>query len=155
MEVIINILKEMAMDMANNATGFNYSHFIAQIEGQRFDAGQKGPMALRLALLASFMNTGPLAQKVFGKTAVVQNDLFKAIRGSLTIVDLKDHFVDPASACVLFDICVALFLEDRTGVNKVVALDEAHKVSKIIYGGCKGWKPKLTSPLVHDRGQLI
>jgi len=51
---------------------------------------------------------------------------FKA--GSLTIVDLSCPFVDDGAACVLFNICLALFLKDRSGVGRVVALDEAHKV---------------------------
>lgn len=81
-------------------------------------------MRLRLQLLESFMETG---MKAFKRTKSA-HDIFKAEPGNLTIVDLSDPFVDPASACVLFDICIALFLEDRTAVGRVVALDEAHKV---------------------------
>lgn len=128
MEVIMNILKDMAMDRPANATGFDLNKFLLNLKLQKFDLGQKGPMQLRLNLLDAFMNNGSLAKKFDDKSKLGNKKLFKATPGSLTIVDLTDPFVDPASACVLFDICLALFLEDRSGVGKVVALDEAHKV---------------------------
>ncbi len=48
--------------------------------------------------------------------------------GSLTIVDLSCPFIDDGAACVLFNICLALFLEDRSNGSRIIALDEAHKV---------------------------
>ena len=48
--------------------------------------------------------------------------------GSLTIVDLSCPFVDDSAACSLFSICLAMFLENRENVGRIVALDEAHKV---------------------------
>lgn len=48
--------------------------------------------------------------------------------GTLTIVDLSCPFVDESAACALFDICLALFLEERGNVGRIIALDEAHKV---------------------------
>ncbi|KAI9879218.1 MAG: hypothetical protein M1830_009219 [Pleopsidium flavum] len=54
-------------------------------------------------------------------------DIWKFKAGSLTIVDLSCPFVDAGAACVLFNICLALFLQDRSGVSRIVALDEAHK----------------------------
>lgn len=140
MEVIMNILKEMAMDRPADAIGFDLNKFLLNVKLQKFDLGQKGPMQLRLNLLDAFMNSGSLAEKFSDKSKLRNKNLFKAVPGSLTIVDLTDPFVDPASACVLFDICLALFLEDRSGVGKVVALDEAHKVC--LY-------PKWTSPESH------
>ncbi|KAF6236955.1 hypothetical protein HO173_004834 [Letharia columbiana] len=47
--------------------------------------------------------------------------------GSLTIVDLSCPFVDESAACAMFNICLALFLEDRQEAGRIVALDEAHK----------------------------
>ncbi len=52
---------------------------------------------------------------------------FKA--GELTIVDLSCPFVEEGAACALFNICLSLFLEGRQEVGRLVALDEAHKVS--------------------------
>ena len=36
--------------------------------------------------------------------------------------------MDDGAACALFNICLALFLENRGDVGRVVVLDEAHKV---------------------------
>lgn len=126
MEVLINILKEMRIGKSEAVHGFDYALFLAKIRDQKFDAMQKGPMNLRLSLLDSFMDTGSFAAKL---PANKSKNLFEAKPGSLTIVDLSDPFVDPPSACVLFDICLALFLENRSAVGKLIALDEAHKVT--------------------------
>jgi len=45
----------------------------------------------------------------------------------LTIVDLSCPCVTAEVACLLFNICLSLFLEQDDGVGRVVALDEAHK----------------------------
>ena len=52
---------------------------------------------------------------------------FKA--GELTIVDLSCPFVEEGAACALFNICLPLFLGGRQDIGRLVALDEAHKVS--------------------------
>ena len=65
------------------------------------------------------------------KTKAKQDDIFQTNPGSLTIIDLTDSLIEAASACSLFDICLGIFLEDRQ-VSRVVALDEAHKVSEIL-----------------------
>ena len=49
--------------------------------------------------------------------------------GELTIVDLSCPFVEEGTACALFNMCLELFLEGRKDVGRLVALDEAHKVS--------------------------
>ena len=49
--------------------------------------------------------------------------------GTLTIIDLSGPFVDESAACTLFSICLDLFLENRDRAGRIVALDEAHKVS--------------------------
>lgn len=47
----------------------------------------------------------------------------------LTIVDLSCPCVSPETACLLFNVCLSLFLEEGITCGRVVALDEAHKVS--------------------------
>lgn len=64
-------------------------------------------------------------------------DIWNFEAGSLTIVDLSCPFIDDSAACALFNICVSLFLDDRSGVSRIIALDEAHKVCN------------LPSPLTH------
>jgi hypothetical protein len=51
--------------------------------------------------------------------------------GELKIIDLTDPVIDSDSACVLFDIFLAIFLEKTSG-GKLIALDEAHNVSTYI-----------------------
>ena len=57
-----------------------------------------------------------------------KEDIWSFEQGSLTIVDLSCPFVDESLACALFNICIALFLEERGNIGRIVALDEAHKV---------------------------
>ena len=122
MEVIIQILRQMAMESAG-WPGLNFTEFKRRLGSEEFAKVQQGPLNLRLQLLESFLDSGYFAKyfKIKGSGGLVPEP------GALTIVDLSGPFVDPASACVLFDICLALFLEDRSGVGKVIALDEAHK----------------------------
>lgn len=47
--------------------------------------------------------------------------------GSLTIIDLSCPCVTAEGACALFNMCLSLFLEQKTSVGRVIALDEAHK----------------------------
>lgn len=119
----------MAIDFPNQV-GINYRAFQQNIAGEALTRDQTTPLNLRLSLLESFLdNPKPASQGAKkGKKAHDSIDPWIAAPGSLTIVDLSDPFVDESSACALFDICLALFLENSTpGVGKVIALDEAHK----------------------------
>ncbi|KAB2574822.1 hypothetical protein DBV05_g6553 [Lasiodiplodia theobromae] len=133
MEVINKILREMATS-AQQSFQFDYRHFMRLLDQERLTPDQKGPMNLRLQLLESFMDVDSSDDN--------DADMFSPPAGTLTIVDLTDPFIDASSACTLFDICLALFLEDpntnptKTGpfhpsnpppIGRVIALDEAHK----------------------------
>lgn len=118
MEVIQRILREMAI--ASKGQPFDYSLFLAKLQTERnFSGGQAGPMNLRLELLQSFMDYPP--------TSISKKSLLNLEPGTLTIVDLSDPFVDPSTACVLFDICLSLVKEQRPATGLVLAVDEAHK----------------------------
>ena len=121
MEVISQILRQMAMEAAGKP-GLNFKDVKRRLSNEEFAKIQQGPLNLRLQLLEGFLDSG-----YFAKFFKIKGDGLVPQPGALTIVDLSDPFVDPASACVLFDICLALFLEDQSGVGKVIALDEAHK----------------------------
>lgn len=73
-----------------------------------------------MALLMSFMDKENLGH-------VQERSRFEA--GQLTIIDLSDPFIDPASACGLFEIVTRLFVRADVGTGKVLVVDEAHKVS--------------------------
>ncbi|KAL2841779.1 hypothetical protein BJX68DRAFT_257965 [Aspergillus pseudodeflectus] len=106
-------------------SGFDYREFRRRIDGCGFTPGQMGPLSQRLDALESFM---PAFQ-----TKLTPGTNWTAVPGRLTIVDLSCPCISPPTACLLFNICLELFLQPHaneandTGVGRVVALDEAHK----------------------------
>ena len=130
------------------APGLNYTAFKKRLSLEGFSKDQSGPLKLRLDLLESFMEPlaapgGPAASRTKPgkherKRLAAAEGIWAFKPGTLTIVDLSCPFVDRDAACVLFDICLNIFLETRNDAGRVVALDEAHKV-------CLS-HPHLTSP---------
>ena len=114
MEVVQRILRETAI----SGQKFSLKTFMEKLKKERFNPGQETMLNMRLQLLMSSMATKPNEMKV---------DLFRLKPGSLTVVDFSDPLIDQASACVLFDICLGLFKENRPASGLIVALDEAHK----------------------------
>lgn len=137
MEVIMRILR----DMATNDDRFSYKKFHQLLSRESFTPGQKAMMDLRLNLLESFLDmasinasggSGSGGGRRRGHMPAPyydddNNDVFRPQPGTLTIVDLSDPFVDSATTCVLFDICLGIFEQARPEAGMVVALDEAHK----------------------------
>ncbi len=156
--MVCKTLRAMAQE-AQGIPGFNYTSFKDRLALEGFTDKQNGPLRLRLDLLESFMDIAPqppnptsianpvsandkdgqrLQKKWEARKAKealrayqTKPELWSFEPGSLTIVDLSCPFVDDSAACVLFNICLALFLEKRNGVSRVIALDEAHKVRHI------------------------
>ncbi|TKA23312.1 hypothetical protein B0A54_18005 [Friedmanniomyces endolithicus] len=122
MEVIQRILRQMAV--SGQGRGFNYGEFLQLLDQAGLSTEQQRPMRLRLDLLHSFMRWPPSKTDLKRKTARKLLDLQP---GTLTVVDLSDPFVDTATVCTLFDICLSVAKEKRPGCGMVVALDEAHK----------------------------
>jgi hypothetical protein len=103
---------------------------------------QNGPLNMRLDLLESYVDVpprpvivqrsgknkqaSPATQKMYTPRQLKdQPDFLQGKPGTLTIVDLTDPVVDPDAACVLFDICLSIFVS-LTSCGKIIALDEAH-----------------------------
>jgi hypothetical protein len=61
------------------------------------------------------------------RDAIPSNNILHLEPGTLTIVDLSDPFVDAATVCILFQICLSIFSSTPPDHGLVVALDEAHK----------------------------
>jgi len=55
--------------------------------------------------------------------------------GQLTIIDLSDPFIDPPSACSLFEVITRLFIRTEVPTGKVLVVDEAHKVNLLVSFG--------------------
>lgn len=110
------MVTKVLRDLAGTSATFNYREFISRLKDIPLTPLQRQPLTLRLDLLHSFLDFEN------------KSSLFKFEPGSMTIVDLSCPFVDENLACLLFDICLGLFIDDPTSKGKVVALDEAHKV---------------------------
>lgn len=125
-QVGCNILRRMAID-SQGAPGFNYTVFKNRLFTEGFTDKQNVPLRLRLNLLESFMDRSAYEGS---QTHVMKPkaDIWTFQPGSLTIVDLSCPFIDSDAACMLFNISLSLFLEDRSNISRIVALDEAHKV---------------------------
>ena len=110
---ITRILRDIA---TASAGGFDYQMFKAALETCQLMWRQQIPLQQRLDLLESFLE--------MDDSAVDYS--FEA--GSITIIDLSCPFVDANTACVLFNICIDIYLGTYPTVGKVIAIDEAHKV---------------------------
>jgi hypothetical protein len=145
------ILREMAIE-SQGLGRFNYTAFKDKLSATQFARGQDGPMKLRLDLLESFMqrSTGD-SRKVLANT---KNDFLVGSPGSLTIVDLTDPVIDADSACVLFDICLSVFIQ-QTRCGKIVALDEAHNYMTEGSGAAQAFTEKLLRTVREQRHQAV
>ncbi|KAH0587287.1 hypothetical protein H2248_006090 [Termitomyces sp. 'cryptogamus'] len=114
-QVILTILRELG-------ESYTYKAFMRELENQKkkFNPNQLSGLDQRMSLLTSFLAKD---KKGYGLT---RTSRFAA--GRLTIIDLSDPFIDPASACGLFEIIVRLFVRSDVGTGKVLVVDEAHKV---------------------------
>lgn len=123
------------MAIANQGSqSFDYDRFKAQLEAESLVKGQQVPMKMRLDVLESFFKPGSVnpAKNFNGKkTSPSAHNIWKFQKGTLTIVDLSCPFVGPDDACALFNICISLFLKDRHEAGRIIAMDEAHKVSPL------------------------
>ncbi|KNZ73824.1 hypothetical protein J132_09465 [Termitomyces sp. J132] len=113
-QVILTILRELG-------ESYTYKAFMRELENQKkkFNPNQLSGLDQRMSLLTSFLAKD---KKGYGLT---RTSRFAA--GRLTIIDLSDPFIDPASACGLFEIIVRLFVRSDVGTGKVLVVDEAHK----------------------------
>ena len=112
---VTTILREMA---SKSPVGFNYMEFKQRLQRCKLSAGQRVPLQQRLDLLESFIGVDDSIPACnFGP-------------GGLTIIDLSCPFVDANMACMLFNIGISMYLESGLTTGKVIALDEAHKVTE-------------------------
>ncbi|EEP79562.1 conserved hypothetical protein [Uncinocarpus reesii 1704] len=122
---IKRILRDMRILQQESGAGFDYYGFKRLVAGSGLTPTQLEPLNQRLGLLESFM---PHAQTRKAKKSKKKGgSSWELMPSCLTIVDLSCPCISPETACSLFNICLAIFLEQDTNVGRVVALDEAHK----------------------------
>ena len=126
LEVLFQILRDMAIERQGRP-GVDYREFKSRLDAAAFTRDQNGPLKLRLQLLESFLD--PKTNRDHAVSSNPSSNTWNFEPGSLTIVDLSDPFVNENDACALFSICLSLFMESRGQGGRIVALDEAHKVS--------------------------
>ncbi|PVH72139.1 hypothetical protein DL98DRAFT_611852 [Cadophora sp. DSE1049] len=126
---ITRILREMRVLQQDSNGSFNYAEFKQKVEDSPMTPAQQAPLTQRLDTLESFMpksQTGAIKNKTKKLGRAGGND-WSVKAGMLTIVDLSCPCVTSEGACALFNMCLSLFLEQKTKIGRVVALDEAHK----------------------------
>ncbi|KAL9101853.1 MAG: hypothetical protein Q9163_002937 [Psora crenata] len=152
METVCRILRSLAL--RNPGTiGLDYKEFKRRIELETLNPAQSAMINMRLGLLESFIYEPDIKGGTSAKTpffeetkkgkdaarkweeaedskrraALGKATIWSFEPGTLTIVDLSCPFVDESAACAMFNIVMALFLEERGKAGRMVALDEAHK----------------------------
>lgn len=97
---------------------FTYDKFMNLLDERKtkFSSLQKSGLEQRMLLLTSLLDNDKYSKRASRFAA-----------GQLTIVDLSDPFIDPASACGLFEIITRIFVRTEVGTGKVLLVDEAHK----------------------------
>ncbi|KAJ0335217.1 hypothetical protein COL922a_009550 [Colletotrichum nupharicola] len=112
MQVVNRILRDMRLEQQSTGLGFSYDKFRKYLALEDLTPGQLNPLNQRLDTLESFMVKGG------------------GFLGQLTVIDLSCPCVTAELACSLFNMCLSLFLEQKSSIGRVVALDEAHKYMK-------------------------
>ncbi|KAF4463508.1 hypothetical protein FALBO_9673 [Fusarium albosuccineum] len=123
MQVVNRILRDMRLKQQSTGLGFSYDKFRKYLASEDLTPGQLNPLNQRLDTLESFM------VKKRGGFADDKID-WQPKSGQLTVVDLSCPCVTAELACSLFNMCLSLFLEQKSSIGRVVALDEAHKYMK-------------------------
>ena len=118
MAQVTKLLRVMATE---STAPFDYNLFRRKLNTLDFSPSQSAMLAQRIDLLESFLDLSPRRD---------DSGCFSPLP-PLTIVDLSCPFVDESAACVLFNICIGLFLANSPPeVPKLLAVDEAHKYLK-------------------------
>ena len=142
---VCRVLRSMAMKPQYSA-GLDYQDFKDRLDSEKFNEAQRAMLIIRLQLLESFIFPSGAQGKRKEKgqkpkwlneddarerAKIAKAGIWSFQPGGLTIVDLSCPFVDESAACAMFNICLAIFLEDRKPAGRIVALDEAHKVRSL------------------------
>ncbi|KAI6003483.1 hypothetical protein F5J12DRAFT_838154 [Pisolithus orientalis] len=126
MQIVLSILRDLGEK-------FSYKAFLTRLEAEKksFNPAQVAGLEQRLALLNSFME--PQAPP-HSRSSSKKSKTHRFSEGKLTIIDLSDPFIDPASACGLFEIVTRLFVRADVDTGKVLVVDEAHKYLSVSRG---------------------
>lgn len=129
MHAVLRVLREMALE-SDSKPGIDYLDFKRRVERLDLAMNQKTPLALRLDLLREFIEEGksPMGRHIQKSAEEKKGNSWEPVPGRLTIIDLSCQFVDVSMACTIFEIYLGVFMEQKSDIGRLVALDEAHKV---------------------------
>ncbi|TQS33431.1 hypothetical protein Golomagni_06225, partial [Golovinomyces magnicellulatus] len=128
--IVQRILRELRLEQQAVGGRFNYRAFRRAVDETSLLPGQLAPLYQRLDTLQSFMipsQTLWTGKKAKNSHQYSSQSIWTPKAGRLTIVDLSCPCITAAMACSLFTICLSLFIEQKSNIGRVVALDEAHK----------------------------
>jgi hypothetical protein len=96
---------------------FDFAHFKQVLNNTSFFLNQKRSLKMRLNLLKIFL---------FVNDA---EEFMKFESEEMIVIDMSCSFSNESIVCVLFDVCLELYLENtKSHAENVIALDEAHKI---------------------------
>ncbi|KAK8040787.1 hypothetical protein PG994_013794 [Apiospora phragmitis] len=121
-DVVRNLIREIAME---GPRVFTYTEFCHRVKQFPWLRGQETPLKMRLQLIDSFVAPGQHTTST--RPAPAAEDIWAFKPGTITIIDLGDPQISSDDACVLFAICLSIFLKSPSKCGRVVAMDEAHK----------------------------
>ncbi len=111
---IFKILKNMINDEMKN---FDFVHFKQLLNNTSFFSNQRRSLKMRLSLLKIFLFVNDVEESM------------KFESEKMIVIDMSCSFLDESIVCVLFDVCLELYLENtESHAENVIALDEAHKI---------------------------
>ncbi|EUC42080.1 hypothetical protein COCMIDRAFT_104473 [Bipolaris oryzae ATCC 44560] len=105
---------QILRNMSTVGGPFDYETFKSHLKKQTFNPTQTNMLQMRLGLLESFLDL----TNTFSAT--------QFLPGEIVIMDMSCPFVDPNTACVLFEIGLQQYLQSK-GTSKIIVIDEAHK----------------------------
>ena len=103
------------------------SRFREKLAQMNLTGQQLGPLGLRLQLIESLL----LRAGMHDTNLATFQQAWSFTAGSVTIIDLSDPFVSANDACALFSCCVKIFMNGWKTNPRLIALDEAHKASRL------------------------
>ena len=146
----LEVIREILRSIVRNNTKSSVKKFLEDVRKAEFSPGQQSMLDQRINLLKNFSASAApeivehhhptfkdqaLKAKKLEQGVGLPGDCITVEKGTLTVVDLSDPFVDDNTACTLFDICLAVILkrhkeavkEKKMSPGLIVTLDEAHQ----------------------------
>jgi hypothetical protein len=144
--VYLGVLLRILSKITRTTGAFSVSQFLIDQAIYPWEKAQKAMLEQRVDLLKAFLASATpgiverenekdtpvnVMRKKTEQGVGLPGDCITVEKGTLTVIDLSGDFVDPATACTLFNICLSVILKrhqaKKISTGVIIALDEAHK----------------------------